>query len=206
MIIRRFTRDDIPSILTLNLQAFYNDELRDWLYTLNAKSRDANIRRYQLHRLRMRYVSPASHGCVAVSEPSDTFWSGTPEIVGVSIWNREGNDEYAEKWKQDSLVKSMYSNHSLPFNLTFLASSHDLPGILHSRQPRIRALPTILGTLVLGEIPRSLLRFISQTTLHRRPAEEHLQTDPEPLVLLHPRRRTTVSSSRYWEEVDAIRS
>ncbi|KAF2489869.1 acyl-CoA N-acyltransferase [Lophium mytilinum] len=106
MLIRPLLREDLPAVAPIVHDTFSNDELFTWLYPHQEKYPN-DLRRFQLIRLRSRLVQLGSHGFVAESEAGDAEWNGAPEILGFAFYIREGNDEKAAKWRQDSIAKRL---------------------------------------------------------------------------------------------------
>ncbi|KAF2806276.1 acyl-CoA N-acyltransferase [Mytilinidion resinicola] len=106
MLIRPLIRADLSSVAPIVHDTFSGDELFTWLYPHQEKYPN-DLRRFQLIRLRSRLVQLGSHGFVAESEPGDAEWNGAPEILGFAFYIREGSDEKAARWRQDSIAKRL---------------------------------------------------------------------------------------------------
>jgi hypothetical protein len=111
MLIRQLTREDIPYAVQISYDTSWTDELMLWL-SPRIETYPHDLRRFLFIRLRTRLVDVGSHGFVAVSEESDPYWNGTPEIVGYAFYVRKGKDENAPRWQSDSIGKSMSQSDS----------------------------------------------------------------------------------------------
>jgi hypothetical protein len=108
MFIRKLTRDDLPAVIEITNAALKEDNLFGWLYPYQDKYPD-DLRQTHVYRLRTRFVDKGSHGFVAVTEESDSDWTGTSEVVGYTLLRRTGDDEAATRWQSDSLRNSMWN-------------------------------------------------------------------------------------------------
>ncbi|CAI6341189.1 unnamed protein product [Periconia digitata] len=95
MKIRAITHKDLGPITNINEGAFKDDELNAFFYPGKDKY-PGDLRRYQILRLRTRFVTKGMHGVVVETE------GDKPEIAGYAMNLRLGDDEEAGKWMEDS--------------------------------------------------------------------------------------------------------
>ncbi|KAF2646088.1 acyl-CoA N-acyltransferase [Massarina eburnea CBS 473.64] len=98
MHIRPITRDDLPAIIAISVEAFGDDELNSWIFP-HRKEYPGDFRKFLTTRLRQREAGLGQHGFVAVTEEGDADWKGKCEVVGYAYFVRYGEDEGARKWK-----------------------------------------------------------------------------------------------------------
>ncbi|PVH99442.1 acyl-CoA N-acyltransferase [Periconia macrospinosa] len=103
MHIRPLTRADLPSIAQISYQAFKDDELNAYLFPKQHEY-PGDLRKFQLLRLRTRFVTQGMHGWVVVTDEKDGegMWKGKEEVVGFASLLRLGDDEKAKRWQADS--------------------------------------------------------------------------------------------------------
>lgn len=107
MRIRPMTRDDVGIVADINMRAFADDELFNWLYPHKDQYLE-DSRRWQRLVLRSRLVERGSRGSVCETEPSDDCWDETlgSVIVGYCFFVLKGSGDKAQKWQTQSLSKS----------------------------------------------------------------------------------------------------
>ena len=124
-------RSDISRVVDICNACFSEDELFRWLYPHQDKYPN-DLRRFQLIRLRTRFVQQGSQGYVAETEPGCACKGCNGEavarIVGFGFFIREGNDEVAQKWRAESWA-TKFERYLLSwdqwYELTFLQRAND---------------------------------------------------------------------------------
>jgi hypothetical protein len=102
---RQMTWTDTPAVAAIADEAFGPDELFQWIYP-RQKAYKNDLRRWWLTRMKRYLAEPGVQAFVAETEEGDDEWGGRPEVVGMAVWVRSGDDAEALKWKQDSFLYS----------------------------------------------------------------------------------------------------
>ncbi|KAF1811833.1 acyl-CoA N-acyltransferase [Eremomyces bilateralis CBS 781.70] len=106
MRIRPLEPKDISEVADLQVAAFLHDELFTW-FDPELEKHPEELRRVRLARTRNRMEEVGCHGFVLEIDSEDGCAVDGKRIAGMTMWQREGNDELARRWQHDTLSKRL---------------------------------------------------------------------------------------------------
>lgn len=105
MLLRLATKADIPGVASAAVAAYADDPQDAYLYP-KRKDYPARYLKVKSDIIKHSLDDPSDSPIVAVLEPSDEDWNGTPEITGFCIWYRESSSGKDENENEISVISS----------------------------------------------------------------------------------------------------
>lgn len=104
MQIRLLTREDVSNAAHVAVAAYVDDAQDAYLYP-KRREYPSRYLKVKADILQHSFEESTELPIVAVLEPNDEGWDGTPEIMGFCIWYREGADQSEEEEQKGGLQK-----------------------------------------------------------------------------------------------------
>lgn len=108
MLLRPATKVDIPGVASAAVAAYMDDPQDAYLYPKRGEY-PARYLKVKSDIIKHSLDDQTALPIVAVLEPGDEGWDGTPEITAFCIWYRESVRGQNESEKQSSLISSEWS-------------------------------------------------------------------------------------------------
>lgn len=105
MIVRPATQADIPGVASAAVAAYADDPQDAYLYP-KRNGYPARYLKVKSDIIKHSLDDPNATPIVAVLEPSDEGWNGTPEITAFCIWYRESPSGEDDTPKDSSVLSS----------------------------------------------------------------------------------------------------